>query len=423
MKTNRSPHSSIKIGILGLGTVGSAVAKVITKRPELGIKVKMGCDLRRVNVPCPLTHDPWRLINDPEIQIIVETMGGVNPAKQYVLAALKAGKHVVTSNKELIARHMAELMAAAKRHGVFVLFEGAVGGGIPILNTLRDNLFVNRIDEVYGIVNGTTNYILSKMTAEGKEFDAVLKEAQKLGYAEANPKADIEGYDASYKAAILASVAFGANVKWADVYREGIEKIVAEDIAYASEIGYVIKLLAIVKRGNGKIDVRVHPALVSKSHPLANVTANFNAIYVKGSPVGELMFYGQGAGGGPTSSAVVSDVASIAGLISCCEETCQCSGNVRSLPSVKVSPITEIENRYYIRMEAADRHGVLAGIAKAFADKKVSNAAVNQKETRGSTATIVILVHKVAEKNLVAALRAVKRLSVVRKISNVLRIL
>jgi len=415
MKTNQSPRSLIKIGILGLGTVGSAVAQAIAKRPELGLKVKKGCDLRKVKAPFPVTRSAMEVINDPEIQIIVETMGGVNPAKQFVLAALKAGKHVVTSNKELIARHMDEIMAAAKRHGVSVLFEGAVGGGIPVLNTIRDNLAGNRIDEVYGIVNGTTNYILSKMTEEGAEFATALKAAQKLGYAEANPKSDIAGYDAAYKAVILAATAFGAKVRLADVYREGIEKIAAEDIAYANDIGYVIKLLAIAKRAAGKVEVRVHPALVAKSHPLSNIHANFNAIYIKGEPVGELMLYGQGAGGGPTASAVIGDVKALANA--------EYGMRNAELRKYQFKKIEEIESRYYIRLQASDRHGVLAGIAKAFADKKVSIAAVNQKETRGSTATIVILVHKVAEQNLVAALRAVKKLSVVKKVSNVIRIL
>ncbi len=412
MKTNPSLHSSIKVGILGLGTVGAAVARNLKGMP--GIKVKLGCDVRRVKVPCRFTRNPNEIINDPEIDIVVEAIGGVNPAKKYVLAALKAGKHVVTSNKELVALHMGELVAAAEKNGVSILFEGAVGGGIPILNTLRDELSGNRIDEVYGIVNGTTNYILSKMTAAGEEFSEVLKEAQKLGYAEANPKADIEGYDASYKAAILASVAFGAKVKWTDVYREGIEKIAAEDIDYAYENGYIIKLLAVARRMAGELDVRVHPALVPFSHPLAGVNENFNAIYVKGFPIGELMFYGPGAGGDPTSSAVINDVIKAA---------CSCCPNIMNLRSMPLRRIGEIESRYYIRLEAPDRHGVLAGISKAFADKKVSIAAVTQKEMVGRTATIVILLHKTSEKNLKAALSVIRKLPVVQRICNVIRIL
>lgn len=413
MKTSRSRAYSINIGILGLGTVGAAVARNLKGIP--GIKIKRGCDIRKVRFPFPVSRNPYEVINDPKISVVVEAIGGVNPAKKLVLAALRAGKHVVTSNKELVALHMDELLSAARRNGVSILFEGAVGGGIPILNTLRDELSGNRIDEIYGIVNGTTNYILSKMTTEGRELKEVLKEAQRLGYAEANPKSDIEGYDASYKAAILASVAFGAKVKWADVYREGIEKVTAEDIDYAYENGYAIKLLAVARRSGGGLDVRVHPALVPFSHPLASVGENFNAIYVKGFPVGELMFYGPGAGGDSTSSAVINDIIAI--------KNDQCPISNVQLMNFSIRKIEEIESRYYIRLQAPDRHGVLAGISKAFADKKVSIAAVTQKEMVGSTATIVILLHQTSEKNLNAALAVIRRLPVVRKVCNVIRIL
>jgi homoserine dehydrogenase len=403
----------IKVGILGLGTVGSAVARNL--QGVKGIKVKRGCDIRRVRFPFPVSRNPYEIINDPKISIVVEAIGGVNPAKKLVLAALRAGKHVVTSNKELVALHMDELLSAARRNGVSILFEGAVGGGIPILAALRENLSANKISEVYGIVNGTTNYILSKMTAEGKELKEVLKEAQRLGYAEANPKSDIEGYDASYKAAILASVAFSAKVKWKNVYREGIEKIAAEDIDYAYDIGYVIKLLAVARQAREGLDVRVHPALVPFSHPLASVNENFNAIYVKGFPVGELMFYGPGAGGDPTSSAVINDIIAIINSSFVIRNS--------SLRKYPIRKIDEIESRYYIRLQAPDRHGVLAGISKAFADKRVSIAAVTQKEMVGSTATIVILLHQTTEKNLNAALAVIRRLPVVKKVCNVIRIL
>jgi homoserine dehydrogenase len=362
-----------------------------------------------------LTRNPWTLINDPAIDVIVETIGGINPAKKLVLAALKAGKHVVTSNKQLIALHLEELLTAADKSGVSLLFEGAVGGGIPILNTLRDELAGNIIEEVYGIVNGTTNYILSEMTERGGEFAPVLKEAQKLGYAEANPKADIEGYDASYKAAILAAVAFGAKVRWSNVYREGIERVTAEDIDYAYDAGYVIKLLAVARRVAGELDIRVHPALVPFHHPLANVSANNNAIYVRGYPVGELMFYGPGAGGDPTSSAVINDILAL--------DDASLRPRPLSLRDYPVRPIDEIESRYYIRLQAPDRHGVLAGISRAFADNKVSIAAVTQFETRGKTATIVVLVHKVKEASLMAALKKINSLPVVKKIGNVIRII
>ena len=413
---------TINLGIFGLGTVGSAVAAVLRKnsgviadKAGLRLKVKAGCDLRRGRFQFPVAGSPAAILNDPDIAVVVETMGGVNPAKKYVLAALRAGKHVVTSNKELIARHMDELLAAAAANNVALLFEGAVGGGIPILNTIRDNLSANKISEIFGIVNGTTNYILSRMTAEGHELGEVLRDAQKKGFAEANPKMDIEGYDASFKAVILASVAFGAKVEWGDVYREGIDKITAEDILYAGDIGYVIKLLASARLAGGQLDVRVHPALVAKTHPLAGVSENFNAIYVKGFPVGELMFYGPGAGGNATASAVIGDIVAVA------NDKCQMT-NVK-LRDFDIRNIEEIIGRYYIRLQVPDRHGVLAGIARVFADKKVSIAAVTQKETVGSQATLVILTHEVPEKNLIAAIKAIRKLSVVNSVGNVIRIL
>lgn len=405
-----------------MGTVGSAVAAVlhenaadIASRTGITLRVKKGCDIRKVKASCPVTKDPLDIIDDPEISLVVETIGGIIPAKKLVLAALRAGKHVVTSNKELLALHMQELQTVAEINRVALLFEGAVGGGIPILNTLRDNLSANRLDEVYGIVNGTTNFILSKMTQDGIEFSAALKMAKEKGYAEADPKADIEGYDASYKAAILASVAFGCRVKWEEVYREGIEKITAEDILYAGEIGYVIKLLAVAKRVEGELEVRVHPALILKSHPLAHVSENLNAIYVKGFPVGELMFYGPGAGGDPTASAIISDIINIT-------RTPLRTPNSK-LNNYKIKKIDETESRYYIRLQAPDKCGVLAGIARAFADKQVSIDAVNQKENRDKLATIVILVHKVSEKNLQAALASISQLAVVHKVCNIIRIL
>lgn len=422
MKISPSLPSSIKVGILGLGTVGSAVgaalqanAAMIRSRTGLQIRVIKACDLRKVKAGFPVTADPYAVINDPEISVIVETIGGVGPAKKLVLAAIKAGKQVVTSNKELIALHMEEILSAARKKGVTVLFEAAVGGGIPILNTLRDNLAANEIKEVFGIVNGTTNYILSKMTENGMDFSQALKKAQAKGFAEANPKMDIEGYDAAYKAVILSSVAFGVKVKWREVYREGIENISLEDIRYALEIGYVIKLLAIARMTQGEIEVRVHPALVPKSHPLAKVSENFNAIYVKGFPVGELMFYGPGAGGNPTASAVINDILSLARPRN--------GARGDGLKPMRVKKIEEINSRYYLRLQVPDHPGVLAGISKAFADKQVSIDAVTQKETVGRMATIVILLHQVSEKNLRAALQLVQKKRVVSKISSVIRIL
>ncbi len=411
----------INIGIIGLGNIGSTLAAVLRKNRSaiiensgVDIRVKKVCDIRRRKSPYPFTTDPYQVIKDPEISVVVEAIGGVNPALKYILAALRNGKHVVTPNKEVIAKHMREILSAARRNRVRVLFEGAVGGGIPIIHPLRESLAGNRISEVYGIVNGTTNYILSKMMEEGMDFDQALEKAKDKGYAEPDPGSDIKGYDASYKAAILASIAFGAEVDYKEVHVEGITSITQEDIQYAKDIGYVIKLLAIAKMVENKIDVRVHPALVPRNHPLASVSENNNAIYVKGDPVGDLMFYGPGAGGGPTASAIISDIIQIVK---------RPTSDVQRPKSIKVRKIEDIQSRYYIRLQAPDRYGVLAGISKAFAKKKVSIAAVVQKETVGNVATIVILLHNVAEKNLRASLKIVEKLPVVRRVCNVIRII
>ncbi len=411
----------VNIGIIGFGNIGSAVAEnlrrnrsLIAENTGLDLHVRKVCDVHKIKSPFPFTADVNEIIKDPEISIVVEAVGGVNPALKYILSALNSGKNMVTPNKEVIAKHMKDILLAARRNRVQVMFEGAVGGGIPVIQPLRESLAANRISQVYGIVNGTTNYILSKMMEEGMEFDRALKKAKEMGYAEPDPSSDIKGFDASYKAAILASVAFGAEVDWKNVYREGITRVTQEDIQYAGDIGYVIKLLAIARSVEGRLDVRVHPALIPKSHPLASVSENFNAIYVKGEPVGELMFYGPGAGKGPTSSAIISDIIQIA------------KGKKKTAPprlrKTKIRKVADISSRYYIRLQAPDRYGVLAGISKAFAQKKVSIAAVVQKETVGNLATIVVLLHEVPEKNLNAALKIIEKLPVVRKVSNVIRI-
>jgi homoserine dehydrogenase len=386
----------------------------IAENSGVDLRVKKVCDVRKVKSPFPFTRNPYAIIKDPEISIVVEAIGGVNPALKYILAAIKNGKHVVTPNKEVIAKHMKKILAAARKNRVQVLFEGAVGGGIPVVQPLRESLAGNQVSLVYGIVNGTTNYILSKMMEEEMEFSQALKRAKEKGFAEPDPSADIRGFDASYKAAILASIAFGVEVNSKDVYCEGITSITRDDIQYAKEIGYVIKLLAIAKMVDGKLDVRVHPALVSRHHPLASVSENYNAIYVKGNPVGELMFYGPGAGGGPTASAVISDIIQVAK---------RPKSKIPRLKAARLRKVENISSRYYIRLQAPDRFGVLAGISKAFARKKVSIAAVVQKETVGNVATIVILLHSVAEKNLEAALKIIQKLPVVKKVCNVIRII
>jgi len=412
MRTDRSVHSSIKVGLLGFGTVGSATEKLIRENPELGIRVKSIYDpkIKRHHL---LAKNAAQMINDPEIDVLVECIGGVEPARKYILQAMKKNKHIVTTNKELVALHMEGLIKASSFNNVGFNFEGAVGGGIPIIGPLRDNLRAANITDVYGIVNGTTNYILSKMEKEGMEFKDALKNAQRLGYAEADPKLDIKGYDAAYKAAILAAVAFSARVDFKDVSFEGISRITQEDIRYAFDIGYVIKLLAVAKKVKGELEVRVHPTLVPQSHPLASVRGPMNAIYVKGRSVGELMFYGQGAGGRPTASAVVADILNVVE-----QPGCRNSG----LKKLKIKGLSDTLSRYYIRLTAPDRHGVLAGISKAFADQKVSIQAVMQKETAGKAATIVVIVHQTPEKNLRKAIEKIKRLPVVRQVNNVIRV-
>ena len=421
-------NNKIKIGIIGLGTVGSSVVKVlksnavlIEKRSGVRIEIKKAADLRnkRDVAGKAYTNNALDVISDPEISIVVETMGGVTPARQLVLSALRSGKHVVTSNKELIAKHGRELIEAAKRSGVQLLFEASVCGGIPIIHSIRECLAANNIQEISGIVNGTTNYILTKMTKEGSDFATALKEAQQKGFAEANPKMDIDGSDAVYKAAILANVASGAFVDPSDIYKEGISNISAEDIEFAKEIGYCIKLLAIIKMSGQDLEVRVHPTLIEKNHPLAEVSDNYNAVYVKGDALGEAMFYGQGAGGLPTASAVLSDVIEIAGGMGGC---CSAAPYYPKENKLKIKDIGDIRSRYYIRLEVPDMPGVLAGISGVFAKKKVSIRDVLQRGSKGSTAQIVIILHENREKDIQEALKIISKMPVVKKICSVIRV-
>jgi len=420
--------NKVKIGIIGLGTVGASVVKVLRKNSALiekksGVKlvIKKAADIRNKKSVAgkAYTKNALNVISDPDISIVVETMGGVNPAKKYVLAAIKSGKHVVTSNKELIAKHGKEIIEAARASGVQVLFEGSVCGGIPIIKPIRESLAANNIREISGIVNGTTNYILTKMTKEGMSFSAALKEAQVKGFAEADPTMDIDGSDAAYKAAILAHVSSGCFIDPSKIYREGISDISAEDIEYAKEIGYVIKLLAIVKISGGELEVRVHPTLIEQNHPLAQVNDNFNAVFVKADVMGDVMFYGEGAGGLPTASSVLSDVIDIARCISCCSDCCTYYPPAKSL---RIKNIGEIRSRYYIRLEAPDRPGVLAGISGAFAKKKVSIQEVVQRGSKGKTAQIVIILHENREKDIQDALKIISKLPVVKKIRSVIRV-
>lgn len=423
--------STIGVGLLGLGTVGRGVYRVLEKNREI-ISARLGASLEVLRIlvrdaekdrgitlpPGLLTTDPAAVLEDPAVEIVVEVMGGIEPARRYVLEALSRGKSVVTANKDLLAVHGRELLTTAAQNKADLFFEASVAGGIPIIKILKESLAGNRIQEVIGIVNGTTNYILSKMTNEGSDFDAVLREAQEKGYAEADPTSDIEGFDAARKIAILASLAFNSRVTLDNVYVEGITKITPEDIRYARELGYVVKLLGIARETGDGIEVRVHPALVPVTHPLAAVSDAFNAVFVRGDAVGETMFYGRGAGELPTASAVVGDIIAAArnrrfnipGLMSCtCFET------------KPVRPITAVQTCYYLRLRVTDRPGVLAGIAAAFGNNNVSLAAVTQKTT-GVIAELVLVTHRVQEANLRAAVEELKRLPTVETVANIIRV-
>lgn len=422
----------IKIGLLGLGTVGKGVYRILTGNAEK-IRRQTGAPLEIVRIlvrspekdrglelpPEILTADYREIIEHPEIDIVVEVMGGLHPTLDYVLQALNNGKSVVTANKDLVAAHGRELFAAAAQGGVDLLFEGSVGGGIPIIRPLKHCLAANRITRIMGIINGTTNYILSQMTTAGTSFADALAQAQARGYAEADPGADIEGLDAARKLAILASIAFNSRVVPDDLYVEGIGRITARDIAYAGELNYVIKLLGIAKETAEGIEARVHPTFIPRTHPLASVNGVFNAIFVQGDAVGNAMFYGRGAGELPTGSAVVADVMEAArnrlhqvtGMSGC---TC--------FEQKPVLPIGRVQSKYYLRMLVADRPGVLASIAYAFGDKEVSLASVIQKHTDGRRAEIVLVTHMVYEKNLRAALTIVEKLSAVEEVCAVIRV-
>ncbi len=417
----------VKIGLIGLGTVGSGIVSVLQEnsghiKEKTGIAIEIAkiadTDLSRCKAasidPSLMTKDAYDLINDPSISVIVEAIGGEIPALKFAQDTLKAGKHFVTTNKELIAKHGQELLSLAREKGLWVLFEGSVGGGIPIMSQLRSSLASNKIEEIFGIVNGTTNYILTKMTEEEMEFGDALKLAQANGFAESDPKNDIDGFDASYKAAILASCAFDANIKWENVYFEGIRKISLEDIKFAKEMGYTIKLLAVVKKDKSSIEVRVHPTLISAAHPLASVKDAFNAIYVKGSAVGQVMFYGKGAGSLPTASAAVSDVIEIAS-----------AGSAPYYPLLKnhdIKSIDDVESRYYIRLKTADKAGVLAAIAGAFGDNDVSIQSALQKGTVDNIATIVIITHNVRGRNFSEAMKKISGLPAIIEIASVIRV-
>ena len=420
----------IKAALLGLGTVGGGVYKLVQRQKEEMVK-KSGANLeitrilvhnmnkQREGVDASLLTDNWKeIVEDPEISIVIEVMGGIEPAKTMILEALCAGKNVVTANKDLVAVHGRELLDAAQENQVDFLFEAAVAGGIPIIRPLKQCLAANEIDELIGIVNGTTNYILTKMFEDGMDFSEALAKATELGYAEADPTADVEGLDAGRKVAILASIAFHSRVVFDDVYTEGITKISAKDVAYAKEFGSVIKLLGVAHNREDGIEVAVYPMMLPKNHPLASVRDSFNAVFVHGDALDDAMFYGRGAGELPTASAVMGDVIDIirdiqfscTGRISC---TCYKNTPVKSSDDVK--------NKFFVRMQVTNKPGVLARIASMFGEHKVSISKVIQKVITDGVAELVIVTEAVKEYHMQDALMHLREMDTTQEISSVIR--
>ncbi len=422
----------VQVGIIGLGVVGGGLYQILANNADqirrvagVGVEVAAACDVdwersRDFAVPQNLrTTDASQVISDPDIDIVVECIGGLSPALDYVTAAIEAGKSVVTPNKEMIAKHGEQILALADEHGGDVQFEGSVGGVIPILRSLKESLASARINEIIGIVNGTTNYILTKMSEEGAEFAEVLAAAQREGYAEADPTDDVEGIDATNKLAILAALAFGKRVAVEDIYHEGISQVTPADIEYAKRMGYVVKLLAIGKREGDELELRVHPALLPTDHPLAAVRGGFNAIFVQGPECGEVMFYGRGAGALPTGTALAGDVIDCARNIvhgSRGRAPCSCEGEA------VVRPMAEVAVSAYVRMQVADQPGVMGQIATILGSEAVSIQSVIQESSRDGAAEIVWVMHRGLERNLQAALRTIEGLAVVKRICSVIRV-
>lgn len=423
----------INAALLGLGTVGTGVYKVLKNQEEemsakIGSQVKIKKILVRnlekaaakVEDPTILTNQWEEILNDPTIEIVIELMGGINPARSYILAALNAGKHVVSANKDLIAVHGQELLAAAEANHVDFLFEAAVAGGIPIIRPLKQCLAGNHMSEIMGIVNGTTNFILTKMTQEGMEFADALALATELGYAEADPTADIEGLDAGRKVAILASVAFNSRVVFDDVHTEGITRISAKDIRYAKEMGCDIKLLGVARNTEDGIEAYVCPMLIPSSHPLASVNDSYNAVFVHGDAVEDAMFFGRGAGELPTASAVVGDIFDIVRNI---QSNCTARIGCTCYKELPVKKMEDTHNCYFLRMKVEERCGVLAEMTAVFAKYHVSVAQIIQKETKAQDcAEVVVITAEVREGDFRTAIKELETRDSIRKISSILRV-
>jgi homoserine dehydrogenase len=423
----------LRVGLLGCGNVGGALVRLLIDDADriatrTGLRLDIGAVAvrsvaRERDVPVPagtLTTDAAAVVADPDIDLVVEVIGGIEPARTLILAALKSGKPVVTANKELIANCGSELWEAAATAGVDLLFEASVAGAIPLIRPLRESLAGERIRRVMGIVNGTTNFILSRMSESGASYHDALAEAQSLGYAERDPTADVEGYDAAAKAAILANVAFGARVVAGDVYREGISSISPADIAVARRLGYAIKLLAIVDQADGPdgpVAVRVHPAMIPTTHPLASVRDSFNAVFVEGDAAGELMLLGRGAGGMPTASAVLGDLLDAAHNL-----TAGTAGRTVALHHVPLRPIDDLSSPYYLELEVADRPGVLHAVAGVLGHHSVSVRSMEQEGMEGKGARLVFITHPAVERDLQACLHELRWLDVVSKIGALIRV-
>lgn len=421
--------TNLTIGLLGCGTVGGALVDLLDAR-RATITARTGVELRigaiavrdtakhqdRLADPSLLTTDSAAVVADPEVDIVIELIGGTDPALMLVRTALENGKPVITGNKELLAAHGPELYAVAAEHGVDLLFEAAVAGGIPLIRPLRESLVGEDISRVMGIINGTTNYILTKMTQEGADYAGALADAQALGYAEADPTADVEGYDAGAKAAIIASIVFGVDVRSSDVQHEGISSITAADIDTAKRLGYVIKALAVIERADGEVAVRVHPAMVSTGHPLANVNDSFNAVFVEGATVGDLMFYGRGAGGVPTASAVLGDLIDAAVNVAN-----GAAARLSITEKARLRSVDELSSQYYLTMVVSDEPGVLAQVATVFGIHGVSIQVMEQSGT-GGDAELCLILHETTEAALHATLDELDGLDVVRGIGSVIRL-
>jgi homoserine dehydrogenase len=427
---------SIGIGLMGLGVIAGQVARVLIDRAEaLAERVSCPLVLRKIKVlPQDLTRpqakemakelfttDADEFFTEPEIDIMVEAIGGESPALEYLTRALSDGKQAVTANKEVIAKHGAKLLDLAERQGVGLRYEASVGGGIPLISRFQYDLVANEVGGIYAIINGTTNYILTRMAREGVDFSSALARAQELGYAEPNPENDVDGIDATYKIAILASLAFHTEVKPEDIYREGISRLSSRDFQYARELGFAIKLLAIAKDNNREIEVRVHPVFIPEDSLLAKVDGVYNAVLVEGDLVDKVLFFGQGAGPLPTSSAVIADIVAAA-------QEVRLGVVVRTRRRLEagrtIKPMSEVETRYYLRLDIADRPGVLAQIAKVLGDHQISISSAIQKlaDPAAGTAEIVIITHNAQEKNMQSALSKLGQLPVLKEISSFVRV-